>query len=227
MRRGGRGHAVAPRRRATVCPGCGRRGDRAAGRLGSLCRRAWALRPTWQERIRTGRQPDGRAEPKRPGAVAALVKAIRNPIKAARAVMDESPHVLLAGSRAPPVFALDQRHGAHRPDRGPGGLVHPRRSRARTTTPPGQGRSAGLSHGTVGCCVLDSSGPSRRREPPPAACSTRLPGPRRRHADPRRRGLGGRTGLRSPRARDRENISSARSPRRPRPFTGASRRANR
>jgi len=68
------------------------------------------------------------------GAVAAL-QGFRNPVIAARAVMDRTPHVMLAGEGAA-LFALDQ------------GLEPIADEEAWFT----------LSHGTVGCCVLDRDG---------------------------------------------------------------------
>ena len=81
------------------------------------------------------------------GAVAAL-QGFRNPVVAARAVMDRTPHVMLAGEGAA-LFALDQ--GLERivdedtwfTGAGQGEDNHP----------PGT-----LAHGTVGCCVLDRDG---------------------------------------------------------------------
>lgn len=86
---------------------------------------------------------DGR----QPGAVAAL-KGYRNPIRAARAVLDHTPHVMLVGDGAS-AFAAKQ--GLERIDdpvawftgAGAGEDNHP----------PGT-----LAHGTVGCCVLDARG---------------------------------------------------------------------
>ncbi|RZJ18341.1 MAG: isoaspartyl peptidase/L-asparaginase [Brevundimonas sp.] len=84
---------------------------------------------------------------RRAGAVAAL-QGFRNPIRAARAVMDRTPHVMLAGEGAA-LFAHDQ------------GL-DPIGDEAAWFTRAGQGEDnhppGGLSHGTVGCCVLDSAG---------------------------------------------------------------------
>ena len=81
------------------------------------------------------------------GAVAAL-QGFRNPIVAARAVMDHTPHVMLAGDGAA-LFALDQ------------GL-EPIADEEAWFTRAGQGEDnhppGTLSHGTVGCCVLDSEG---------------------------------------------------------------------
>ena len=84
---------------------------------------------------------------RRAGAVAAL-QGFRNPIVAARAVMDHTPHVMLAGEGAA-LFALDQ------------GL-EPIADENAWFTRAGQGEDnhppGGLSHGTVGCCVLDAAG---------------------------------------------------------------------
>ena len=81
------------------------------------------------------------------GAVAAL-QGFRNPVVAARAVMDRTPHVMLAGEGAA-LFAHDQ------------GL-EPIGDEAAWFTRAGQGEDnhppGTLSHGTVGCCVLDSQG---------------------------------------------------------------------
>ena len=81
------------------------------------------------------------------GAVAAL-QGFRNPIVAARAVMDRTPHVMLAGEGAA-LFAHDQ------------GL-EPIGDEAAWFTQAGKGEDnhppGTLGHGTVGCCVLDSEG---------------------------------------------------------------------
>lgn len=82
------------------------------------------------------------------GAVAAL-QGFRNPVRVARAVMQHTPHVMLAGEGAA-LFATDQgmepigdesawfTHAGQNDDNHPPGVR--------------------LSHGTVGCCVLDSQG---------------------------------------------------------------------
>ena len=81
------------------------------------------------------------------GAVAAL-QGFRNPVVAARAVMDRTPHVMLTGEGAS-LFALDQ------------GL-EPIADEAAWFTRAGQGEDnhppGTLTHGTVGCCVLDREG---------------------------------------------------------------------
>ena len=84
---------------------------------------------------------------RRAGAVAAL-QGFRNPVVAARAVMDRTPHVMLAGEGAS-LFAFDQ------------GL-EPIADEAAWFTRAGQGEDnhppGTLAHGTVGCCVLDLDG---------------------------------------------------------------------
>lgn len=81
------------------------------------------------------------------GAVAAL-QGYRNPVVAARAVMDRTPHVMLAGEGAAR-FAADQ--GLTTVD-----------DPAAWFTGAGQGEDnhppGTLAHGTVGCCVLDMEG---------------------------------------------------------------------
>ena len=89
--------------------------------------------------------PSGRA-----GAVAAF-QGYRNPIRAARAVMDHSPHVLLAGSGAAR-FAGE--HGLERIEDAQAWFT--RAGQGEDNHPPGQGSA--LAHGTVGCCVLDTQG---------------------------------------------------------------------
>ncbi len=83
----------------------------------------------------------------RVGGVAAL-QGFRNPIVAARAVMDRTPHVLLVGDGAA-TFAAEQ--GLDRiedPD-----AWFTRAGKGEDNHPPGA-----LAHGTVGCCVLDHQG---------------------------------------------------------------------
>lgn len=81
------------------------------------------------------------------GAVAAL-QGFRNPVVAARAVMDRTPHVMLAGEGAA-LFALDQ--GLERI--GDEEAWFTQAGQGEDNHPPGT-----LSHGTVGCCVLDRDG---------------------------------------------------------------------
>ena len=81
------------------------------------------------------------------GAVAAL-QGFRNPVVAARAVMDRTPHVMLAGEGAA-LFALDQ--GLERI--GDEDAWYTRAGQGEDNHPPGT-----LAHGTVGCCVLDDQG---------------------------------------------------------------------
>jgi isoaspartyl peptidase/L-asparaginase-like protein (Ntn-hydrolase superfamily) len=84
---------------------------------------------------------------RRAGAVAAL-QGFRNPVRAARAVMERTPHVMLAGEGAA-LFALDQE-------------LEPIGDETAWFTHAGQGEDnhppGALSHGTVGCCVLDRDG---------------------------------------------------------------------
>jgi isoaspartyl peptidase/L-asparaginase-like protein (Ntn-hydrolase superfamily) len=82
---------------------------------------------------------------RRVGAVAALV-GFKSPITAARAVMEETPHVLLAGDGAA-AFAASQ--SLERIDDPAAWFTHARR---------GTGKSAELATGTVGCVALDRSG---------------------------------------------------------------------
>ncbi|ADK99854.1 isoaspartyl peptidase/L-asparaginase family protein [Brevundimonas subvibrioides] len=89
---------------------------------------------------------------RRAGAVAAF-QGYRNPVRAARAVMDHSPHVLLAGSGAS-AFAAE--HGLDAITDADAWFT--RAGQGEDNHPPGQGRTAALSHGTVGCCVLDRAG---------------------------------------------------------------------
>lgn len=81
------------------------------------------------------------------GSVAAL-QGFTNPIRVARAVMDHTPHVMLAGEGAA-LFALDQ--GLDRI--GDEAEWFTRAGQGEDNHPPGT-----LSHGTVGCCVLDTQG---------------------------------------------------------------------
>ena len=81
------------------------------------------------------------------GAVAAL-QGFRNPVRAARAVMDRTPHVMLAGEGAA-LFAHDQGLEAI----GDEEAWFTQAGQGEDNHPPGT-----LSHGTVGCCVLDSQG---------------------------------------------------------------------
>ena len=81
------------------------------------------------------------------GAVAAL-QGFRNPVVAARAVMDRTPHVMLAGEGAA-LFALDQ--GLERI--GDETTWFTQAGQGEDNHPPGT-----LAHGTVGCCVLDRDG---------------------------------------------------------------------
>jgi L-asparaginase / beta-aspartyl-peptidase len=83
----------------------------------------------------------------RAGAVAAL-QGFRSPVQAARAVMERTPHVMLAGEGAA-LFAADQ--GLEPIGDEPAWFTHAGQND--DNHPP-----SGLSHGTVGCCVLDGQG---------------------------------------------------------------------
>ena len=84
---------------------------------------------------------------RRAGAVAAL-QGFKSPITAARAVMDRTPHVMLAGEGAA-LFAMDQGLEAI----GDEAAWFTHAGQGEDNHPPGT-----LSHGTVGCCVLDTHG---------------------------------------------------------------------
>ena len=86
---------------------------------------------------------DGR----RPGSVAAL-QGFRNPVRAARAVLDHTPHVMLVGEGA---AAFCAQQGLERIDDPEAWFT--RAGQGEDNHPPGT-----LSHGTVGCCVLDAAG---------------------------------------------------------------------
>jgi len=88
---------------------------------------------------------DGRAQ--KAGAVAAL-QGFRNPVRVARAVMEKTPHVMLAGQGAAD-FARDQgMDPVDDPD-----AWFTRAGQGEDNHPPGT-----LAHGTVGCVVLDANG---------------------------------------------------------------------
>ena len=82
------------------------------------------------------------------GAVAAL-QGFRNPIRVARAVMERTPHVMLAGEGAA-LFAAEQ--GLEAIGDEPAWFTHAGQS---DDNHPPKGK---LAHGTVGCCVLDGQG---------------------------------------------------------------------
>lgn len=86
---------------------------------------------------------DGR----RPGAVAAL-QGFRNPIRAARAVLDHTPHVMLVGEGAAAFCGAQGLERIEDPE-----AWYTRAGQGEDNHPPGT-----LSHGTVGCCVLDRDG---------------------------------------------------------------------
>ena len=84
------------------------------------------------------------------GAVAAL-QGFRSPVQAARAVMDNTPHVMLVGEGAA-LFAHDQGLEAI----GDESEWFTHAGKGEDNHPPGTAPT--LSHGTVGCCVLDNQG---------------------------------------------------------------------
>jgi isoaspartyl peptidase/L-asparaginase-like protein (Ntn-hydrolase superfamily) len=86
-------------------------------------------------------------ETRRAGAVAAL-EGVRHPIDAARAVMERTPHVLLAGEGA---AAFARAQGLETIDRPETWYVN-QAPKARTP------RTADLAHGTVGAVALDIDG---------------------------------------------------------------------
>ena len=90
---------------------------------------------------------DGRSG--RAGAVAAL-QGLKSPIAAARAVMERTPHVMLAGDGAAD-FARE--HGLDPIDDPDAWFT--RAGAEEDNHAPGQGR---IAHGTVGCVVLDATG---------------------------------------------------------------------
>lgn len=81
------------------------------------------------------------------GAVAAL-QGFKNPIRVARAVMDHTPHVMLAGQGAARFAAQQNLDRVEDPDN-----WFTRAGKGEDNHPPGT-----LSHGTVGACVLDTQG---------------------------------------------------------------------
>ncbi len=89
---------------------------------------------------------------RRAGAVAAL-QGFRNPIRVARAVMDHTPHVLLAGEGAAR-FAREQGQA----EIGDEAAWFTHAGQGDDNHPPGTSGHRPLSHGTVGCCVLDAAG---------------------------------------------------------------------
>lgn len=81
------------------------------------------------------------------GAVAAL-QGYRNPVVAARAVMDKTPHVMLAGHGAARFAEAQSLEPITDPE-----SWFTRAGKGEDNHPPGT-----LSHGTVGVCVLDTQG---------------------------------------------------------------------
>jgi len=86
----------------------------------------------------------------RAGAVAALA-GFQSPIAAARAVMEQTPHVMLAGTGAAEFAAAQGLARIADP-----GAWFTRAGAEESNHAPGLG--ANLSHGTVGCVVLDREG---------------------------------------------------------------------
>lgn len=85
------------------------------------------------------------------GAVAALV-GFQSPMRAARAVMEQTPHVLLAGDGAARFAASAGLPRVEDPE-----VWFTRAGQGEDNHPPGVTAGA-LQHGTVGCCVLDRDG---------------------------------------------------------------------
>lgn len=83
----------------------------------------------------------------RAGAVAALV-GFKSPIRAARAVMERTPHVMLAGEGAA-AFARDEELEA---------IEDPAAWFTRAASDDHNHAPGVLAHGTVGCVVLDGAG---------------------------------------------------------------------
>jgi L-asparaginase / beta-aspartyl-peptidase len=83
----------------------------------------------------------------RVGGIAAL-QGFRNPIVAARAVMDRTPHVLLVGDGAATFAAEQNLARIEDPE-----AWFTRAGKGEDNHPP-----CALAHGTVGCCVLDDQG---------------------------------------------------------------------
>jgi len=88
---------------------------------------------------------------RRAGAVAAL-QGFRSPVRVARAVMEHTPHVMLVGEGAA-MFAHDR--GLEPIGDETAWFTHA--GKGEDNHPPGTGPDV-LSHGTVGCCVLDGDG---------------------------------------------------------------------
>ncbi|QLQ12542.1 MAG: isoaspartyl peptidase/L-asparaginase [Brevundimonas sp.] len=84
---------------------------------------------------------------RRPGSVAAL-KGFKSPVRAARAVLDHTPHVMLVGDGACQFAAAQGLETIADPE-----PWFTRAGQGEDNHPPGT-----LAHGTVGCCVLDNQG---------------------------------------------------------------------
>jgi isoaspartyl peptidase/L-asparaginase-like protein (Ntn-hydrolase superfamily) len=88
----------------------------------------------------------------RAGAVAAL-QGFQSPVAAARAVMDRTPHVMLAGEGAADFCREQGLEGIDDPD-----AWFTRAGADEDNHAPGGRSRSGLAHGTVGCVVLDAEG---------------------------------------------------------------------
>ena len=86
------------------------------------------------------------------GAVAAL-QGFANPVRVARAVMERTPHVLMAGEGAF-LFAAEQGFEPLADE----AAYFTRAARHDSNHAPAQNTLGSLSHGTVGCVCLDSRG---------------------------------------------------------------------
>lgn len=86
------------------------------------------------------------------GSVTAL-QGFANPILIARAVMEKTPHVMLAGNGAA-LFAHEQGFAPIADE----AEYFTRAGRFESNHPPGTLDSSSLAHGTVGCVCLDSHG---------------------------------------------------------------------
>jgi L-asparaginase / beta-aspartyl-peptidase len=94
----------------------------------------------------------------RAGAVAAISR-VKNPVKAARAVMEQTPHVMLGGAGADR-FARQRKLEIVAEDyfSTPARLAALRRARSRAASARNARVSAADRHGTVGAVALDSMG---------------------------------------------------------------------
>ena len=131
---------------------------------------------------------DGRA-----GAVA-QVPGLKNPIRLARYLLEQDAHVMLSGREALELALRLGHEAGGRRDAGEDRLLAgapdeslPAASTTRGWAPTGRARTRGAS-GTVGCVALDAAGRLAAAHVDGGHRPV-LSGPRRRHADPRRRHL--------------------------------------